>query len=222
MKNATPGLTWLIEHILPRGELTVMQGPLHVGRSLLLLDWALCSATGKSWFGHLVHPGSVAFCSTEKLQDLGQRARAWYATYQSDVDLPVQHTPISFFELEPLSEENYFTASEQLVEEIEDMQDPPSLIILDVEGTNERQARVLAYRLWQYFGVTVLLTSSDSSRDDILKLVPSGYKDEQEFLLHFPGTYGTSALQLRLQSVARPEKDFPPSHIIECCDQQTA
>lgn len=226
MENKTPGFTWLIEHTLPQGELLIVQSPSHVGRTLLLLDWALCHATGKPWFGHLTQPGSVAFCSSEQLQNLTLRARAWYNTYEDEVAISVSQTPISFFELGTLTNDNYFLATEQLTEEIKDLPDPPSLIILDVLASDERKARVLAYRLWQQFGATVLLTSSSGSHANMFQLLPFEHTQEQKFMLRFPGAYGISSLHLRLQTVPTSGKNFPLSHatsyIMECDNQQSA
>ncbi|GHO48217.1 AAA family ATPase [Ktedonospora formicarum] len=226
MENSTPDLTWLIEHILPKGELLIVQSPSCVGRSLLLLDWAFCHATGKPWFGHHVGSGSVAYCSSEKLQGLGGRARAWYTTYESEIDLPVSQTPISFYELGTLSDDNYFIATEQLTEEIAALPETPSLIVLDVLTTDERKARVLAYRLWQQFGTTVLLTSTSGTYDNIVQLIPLEQSSEQRFLLRLPSKYSAPPLQLRLQSVSPSDKDFPladaTSYIIECEGQQSA
>jgi RecA-family ATPase len=76
-----PGNQWLIEGCIPKDGLAVLYGEPEAGKTLLGLDWALCSATGTPWQGHAVTPGRDFYVYTESTQRLSVRVDAWLAEH---------------------------------------------------------------------------------------------------------------------------------------------
>lgn len=75
-----PDPRWLIEGLIPEG-LAVLYGAPSTYKSFLALDWALCVATGLSWYGHKVQAGHVIYVAAEGGGGLGKRATAWWEAH---------------------------------------------------------------------------------------------------------------------------------------------
>jgi hypothetical protein len=79
-----PSPEWFIERLLPVGEVTILHGQSGTKKSFLLLDWALCAATGRIWHGHPLRPGKVLYIVAEGIYGTGKRIRAWAAQHRVD------------------------------------------------------------------------------------------------------------------------------------------
>jgi RecA-family ATPase len=76
-----PEPEWLIEGVAPAHSVTTLYGPSGIGKSFLILDWALCIAAGLSWGGRPVKEGSVLYVVAEGLDGFYQRVEAWMHTH---------------------------------------------------------------------------------------------------------------------------------------------
>jgi hypothetical protein len=72
-----PPLTWLVDGVLPEGGLIVVYGPPGVGKSFLVLDWALCVQSGRDWLHRKTNQGNVVYVVAEGVGGVGMRIRAW-------------------------------------------------------------------------------------------------------------------------------------------------
>ena len=75
-----PDQTWVIEGVIPAG-LSVAYGASGAFKSFVVLDWALCVATGTPWFGHPVKAAYVVYVAAEGRGGLKDRARAWWLAH---------------------------------------------------------------------------------------------------------------------------------------------
>lgn len=74
-----PPIEWFIEDLLPYMPRTMLQGAGGSFKSFLVLDWMLCAATGRAWFGRTVRPGKVLYMAGEGARGLPKRIDAWCA-----------------------------------------------------------------------------------------------------------------------------------------------
>lgn len=122
-----PEPEWLVDGICPANSVTTLYGPSGIGKSFLILDWALCIAAGISWHGRPVKEGTVVYVVAEGLDGFYQRVEAWLHNHP-DVDrrkvrrnfraLP---RAVHFFD------EQHAAALENTLDELENVQ----LIVID-------------------------------------------------------------------------------------------
>lgn len=67
----------LIDGVLPSGTLVGATGKRATKKSLLVLGWGLCLATGLAWHGRRVSPGIVVYIAAEGARGLRKRVDAW-------------------------------------------------------------------------------------------------------------------------------------------------
>ena len=75
--DALPDPTWRIEDLIPESGLVELYGPPGVGKSFLVLDWALSIASGVQWLEHKLGEGDVVFVCAEGGRGLKKRIAAW-------------------------------------------------------------------------------------------------------------------------------------------------
>ncbi|PWG16335.1 AAA family ATPase [Salibaculum griseiflavum] len=63
--QAIPPRKWLVEDLVPLENVTMLYGDGGTGKSLLALQLAVATASGKDWVGQDVHSGSALFISAE-------------------------------------------------------------------------------------------------------------------------------------------------------------
>ncbi len=68
---------WLIRGILPAKGLSMVYGPPGCGKSLLVMAWAMCIASGTQWLDRPVKQGAVVYIAAEGGDGIGLRIRAW-------------------------------------------------------------------------------------------------------------------------------------------------
>lgn len=74
---AMPPRRWILEGLVAERGFDVLFGPSGSGKSFLALDWALCIASGLSWYGKTSTPGWVLYVAAEGLAGLSPRVKAW-------------------------------------------------------------------------------------------------------------------------------------------------
>lgn len=72
-----PEATWLVEDLIPAGELVMLYGPSGAGKSFVALDVALHVASGRAWHGRNVKAGPVMYIAAEGSRGFHTRAAAW-------------------------------------------------------------------------------------------------------------------------------------------------
>ena len=85
VKDIEP-IEWLISDVLPAGALSMIYGDYGIGKSFLLLDWALCIATGNRWGVHDCKKGQVYYIAGEGFGGIGLRIKAWEKHYGTTVN----------------------------------------------------------------------------------------------------------------------------------------
>jgi hypothetical protein len=84
---AMPPPEWLIEGIMPMGEISVIYAPPESYKSFLGMDVALSAAAGVPWQGRkLLEKGFVIYIAAEGVAGLGKRASAWFIEHGIDPD----------------------------------------------------------------------------------------------------------------------------------------
>lgn len=130
---------FLIDGILPAGGFSVLFGPSGVGKSFLALDWALCIAAGRPWYGNGTKPGWVLYIAAEGRSGLGVRVQAWQqARRQVDVER-VRFLP----EAVNLLDAGQLARARRTLAELPQ---PPALVVIDtmarsMVGGDENAAR---------------------------------------------------------------------------------
>lgn len=84
--TSLPPVQPLIDGILDLDNIGETYGRYGAGKSFLVLDWALCVASGKEWWGHKVQRGKVLYVVGEGVIGTGPRYRAW-CEYHDKPDL---------------------------------------------------------------------------------------------------------------------------------------
>lgn len=87
---ALPPPRWLIDRVIPEGGFTTVYAPPEHYKSFLVLDMALCVATGIPWQGKAVagDGGFVLYVAAEGVSGLGKRALAWLQHHDRDATEP--------------------------------------------------------------------------------------------------------------------------------------
>lgn len=83
--NSTLPVAWLIEDIYPKGEVVLMAGASHSGKTYLALDQGLAVAYGRPWAGHATTQTPVIYAPSEGLLGIGKRVSAaldYHSTYE--------------------------------------------------------------------------------------------------------------------------------------------
>lgn len=80
-----PEVEFVVTGCLVRGVNTLVAAS-NAGKSLLLLDWSLCMATGQKWLGVDVAAGQVCYVTSEGVPGIHKRMVAWQK--RTKVDLP--------------------------------------------------------------------------------------------------------------------------------------
>jgi AAA domain len=76
--ESMPPPSWLVQHYLESGQLSVVFGNYGSFKSFIVLDWAMCIATGQAWLGkYAVDQGPVVYVAGEGIGGMGRRTRAW-------------------------------------------------------------------------------------------------------------------------------------------------
>ena len=160
--EALPDPEFLLAPFLLQRSLTVVYGPPAAGKSFLLLDWASCIASGRSWLGHAVSPGPAVYIAGEGIGGIRKRVQAWKHERR--------HTgPIGLFIVTSAVQlhmpEHVFALRDELLATIGR---PPALIIADtlsrcMVGGDENSSRDIGQAiagadfLRDQLGATVLL-----------------------------------------------------------------
>jgi DNA-binding transcriptional ArsR family regulator len=131
--------SWLIDGHLPESGFSTVYGPPGVGKSFLVLDWALSVAAGQEWIAYNVKQTPVLYITAEGVSGLYRRIEAWCADRKCK-------PPANFLALPEavnlLNDGNV----EILRATIASMANPPGLIIADtlarmIEGGDENSAK---------------------------------------------------------------------------------
>lgn len=75
--DALPDPKWRIEGLIPESGLVELYGQPGVGKSFLVLDWALSIASGVQWLGHRLGEGDVVYVCAEGGRGIKKRIAAW-------------------------------------------------------------------------------------------------------------------------------------------------
>ena len=117
--------SWRIERILPETSfLTGLYGPSGFFKSFIILDMALCIATGKLWHGRKVKQGTVVYIAAEGQAGTLKRIQAWKKHHNIKQVDQFNLLPVKVI-LDDLSELRDFTTT------IQSFTEKPSLIIFD-------------------------------------------------------------------------------------------
>lgn len=76
---AQPPIEWFIQDLLPFVNRTMVVGAGGTFKSFLVLDWMLCAAARRPWFGRYVKWGRVLYMAGEGARGLPKRIDAWCA-----------------------------------------------------------------------------------------------------------------------------------------------
>jgi hypothetical protein len=77
MKKNRKSVPWLIRDYLPMDSTAALLGESGAGKSFLMIDMALCVATGKEWHGHKTKQGAVFYVIGEGQSGITARCEAW-------------------------------------------------------------------------------------------------------------------------------------------------
>lgn len=155
-----PYPSWQVDQVLPTQGLVVVYGRPGEGKTFVMLDLALCVATGQPWHGHETVQGTVIYVSAEGTAGVRTRAEAWEQYYQQQAG--------EFFvvrEAVPLLDPG---AVDEFIATIRDEGLDPSLLVFDTlarcfgtgdeNSTQDMNAVVAAVgRCQAAFGCTVVL-----------------------------------------------------------------
>ena len=122
-----PPIEFLIDAILPAGGTGTLFGAPGLGKSFVALDLALCVASGKPFFGHIVKRCPVVFVAAEGAAGLPNRVNAWrqHHGYEDTGELGVYFATEPVQLLEGRSVSVFLSAIRKLGEP------RPGLIIMD-------------------------------------------------------------------------------------------
>jgi len=119
-----PPPTFLLEPFIVRNALNLIFGPSGTYKSFIILDWALCIATGRPWHGTPVDQGPVLFIAGEGSGGIPKRIYAW--AHAHNVAFPDTITWIP--EAVPLRDKSAVT---ELAGIVENLSQKPALIIVE-------------------------------------------------------------------------------------------
>ncbi|MFP5365150.1 MAG: AAA family ATPase [Thermoleophilia bacterium] len=131
--------TFLLGGILPAGGFSVLFGPSGAGKSFLALDWSLCIASGRPWYGNDTRPGWVLYIAAEGRAGLGVRVQAWQQARRQPTVERIRFLPdaVNFLDETQLGKARRTLAG---------LGQPPALIVVDtmarsMAGGEENSAR---------------------------------------------------------------------------------
>lgn len=142
-----PDRDWLINDWVPNGQVTMIYGDGGVGKSLIAIHMAACSAAAVPWFGRSVKHGNAIFMTAEDSRDeIHIRLDAISREHRIPLERMARLFPSSFADtdavLASLNGENQLNATklyDELVEVCEAGR--PSVVVLDtladIYGANE-------------------------------------------------------------------------------------
>lgn len=128
----------LIAGYIYRDSLVVLWSDPKVGKSFVVIDWAMSVACGRSWFGNYTVGGKVIIVAGEGVRGLKKRINAW----MQHNDLVPNEEALMLVKIMPdLLDENYFQAMCQIIAE-----EQPALFVIDtyaraMTGHNENDNR---------------------------------------------------------------------------------
>jgi hypothetical protein len=133
-----PAPSFLLEHVLQARAHNVVFGPSGSGKTFAALDWNLCIATGRPWFGQEVEQGPVVYIAAEGAMGLFGRIKAWQVAH--DV------AEVKDFYVFPEAVNFYADQADALTAAIDALEEPPVLITVDtvarcMAGGDENAAR---------------------------------------------------------------------------------
>ncbi len=132
--------SWLIDGHVPESSFSTVYGPPGVGKSFLVLDWALSIAAGVEWVAYNVKQRPVLYITAEGVSGLYRRIQAWCADRKCE-------PPAGFFYALPEAVNLLDKGNVDLLRStIASMPNPPGLIIADtlarmIEGGDENSAK---------------------------------------------------------------------------------
>jgi len=131
--------SWLIEGHIPESGFSTIYGPPGVGKSFLVLDWALSVAAGQEWIAYNVKQTPVLYITAEGVSGLYRRIEAWCTARKCE-------PPSDFYALPEAVNLLDKGNVDLLRATIARMTNPPGLIIADtlarmIEGGDENSAK---------------------------------------------------------------------------------
>lgn len=97
-----PALEWRIRDVYVEGTLANVFGDSGDGKSFVVLDQALCIATGRPWHGKATRPGTVLYLCGEGKHGINERVSAWEAEYNEGEQVP-DSSFLMFADVTPLT-----------------------------------------------------------------------------------------------------------------------
>jgi len=155
-----PQPDFLIDSVLPARCIGELHGHPGTGKTFVALSMALSIATGRQWLGRNVRRGPVLYVAGEGKAGLFKRVEAWKAHY-------AQGGSVDVYFLGRMPELLSDGEVSNLVDSIDEMSEPPALIVFDtlarcMVGGDENSSRHMstlvqaADRLRDEVGATVL------------------------------------------------------------------
>jgi hypothetical protein len=120
---------WRVENWLPQTGIAMIHGVSGHGKSFAAIDLVMHIASGQSWSGSEVKPGSVVFLAGEGRQGIPQRIAAWQSHYNHPLKCDVH---VSEFGIE-LDDKKHLDA---LMAEIDKLEKNPDVIFVDTLNTH--------------------------------------------------------------------------------------
>jgi hypothetical protein len=80
-------LQWLVHGYLTPETMGLVFGDPAAGKSLLVIDWSACIATGRPWNGKPTKQGSVVYVAGEGHFGIKRRLKAWAIQHQAEAEL---------------------------------------------------------------------------------------------------------------------------------------
>ena len=127
---------FLVDGFLQENSLAMIWGHSGSYKSFIALDFALCVATGKDFFGHNVSLGTVLYVAAEGSSGFKNRTTAWVEHYDKKID--------NFYLIPMALDINEERTIDDLLADISMYQIKPKLLILDtlarVSGNSEENS----------------------------------------------------------------------------------
>lgn len=122
-------IEYLIDGIIESNTTGLIFGPPGGGKTFIILDIALCVATGESWNGRKVAQGNVIYFCAEGNAGIPRRIQAWLDTHgMKSEDLHLLHVSTGTIDF---SQENKELVTKTIQEISKNNSAPISLIIID-------------------------------------------------------------------------------------------
>lgn len=121
---ALPASIDLVQGLVPEAAFFVPYGAPGSGKTFFVLDLALCVAANRSFHGHDVRQGPVAYVVAEGVRGIGRRVAAWRSARQHPDPIPVHFLPQAVRVLQP-------SDVEALLGELGAWNPAPALVVFD-------------------------------------------------------------------------------------------